>query len=682
MMLLAALMLGAFVARLFKLQTPASAAGRTDASSSYTYQTVVSAARGSILDRNGKVLVTNRASYNIQLTGYVLFNSDNPNASLLQLAELCRKRGIQYTDHLPISLEKPYTSTLDTTAGPWQDYFSQFLAYKKWDSDISPQNLIKLMKDTWSIPDSWTDEQARLVIGLRYELALRYAVDSLGPYTLVSDVSSNDLSALMELNIPGLTVETGTVREYATKYAAHILGRVGPMNPAEYATYKDQGYAMDASVGKDGLEQAFEPYLHGTDGVRVTTVSKKGEILNEHYSTLPNAGDNVELTIDIDLQKAAEDALASVIADLRKNGVGLKEEGKDAEGGALVAMDVKTGEVLACASNPTFDLSAYSKDFAQLKTAKYAPLYNRALSAAYPPGSIYKMVTSIAAIDKGGIGRFYKIRDKGIYKFYANYQPKCLIYTNYGTTHGVINMMQALAVSCNYYFYEVGRLTGIESIDNVAKGLGLGEATGVELPEELGYRANPETKAKLFANDPNQSGWYGADTLMAAIGQSENKFTPLQMADYAATLANRGTRYSATFLRRVLSSDYSKLIKEHTPTVLSTYPISDDAMACVQDGMRMAVTDSDGTASKYLKDYPIAVCAKTGTAQHSDNGSAGSDNASFVCYAPADNPQIAIAVYVEKGAQGGNLAKAAIAVMDQYFQSSAAAAVPAENTAG
>jgi penicillin-binding protein 2 len=682
LLLLTAALLGMFTVRLFKLQSSAAAAEKADQSASYTYETVVPAARGSILDRSGKVLVTNRASYNIQLVGYVLFNAPDPDANLLRLAELCAKRGISYADHLPISSTRPYTSTLDSLNDTWQGYFKDFLAYEKWDPDISPQNLIKLMKRLWNIPSGWTEEQARMVIGLRYELALRYAVKSLGPYELISDVSADDLSALMELNTPGLTVETGTVRVYDTTYAAHILGRVGLMNPEEYAKYKDQGYAMDAKVGKDGLEQAFENYLHGTDGVRVTTVSKNGEILDQHYSKLPQAGDNVVLSVDIDLQTAAENALRDVILDLRKNGVGLKDEGKDAEGGALVAIDVKTGEVLASASYPTFNLADYSKDFDKLKVDKLSPLFNRALSQTYPPGSIYKMVTAIAAVDKAKIGPFYEIEDKGIYKYYDNYQPKCLIYTNYGTTHGIINMMQALEVSCNYYFYEIGRLTGISSIDEVAKGLGLGEATGVELPEELGYRANPETKAKLFKDDPTQSGWYGADTLMAAIGQSENKFTPLQMADYVATLANRGTRYKATFLRRVLSSDYTELVEEHKPTVLSSYHISDDALNCVEQGMRMAVTEPGGTASKYLKDYPVAVCAKTGTAQHSDNGSAGSDNASFVCYAPADNPQIAIAVYVEKGAQGGNLAKAAVAVMDEYFRSESAESVPQENAAG
>ena len=288
-------------------------------------------------------------------------------------------------------------------------------------------------------------------------------------------------------------------------------------------------------------------------------------------------------------------------------------------------------------------------------------MYNRVLLAPYDPGSVFKMVTAIAAIDFEGIGRYYEIEDKGLYTYYDDYQPACLLWKR-GMTHGTINMMQALAESCNYYFYEIGRRAGIEAIDTVSKGLGLGEHTGVELPEETGSRGNPETKKEVYADDPDRSGWYGADTLQVAIGQGDNKFTPMQLACYTAALANSGTRLRATYLRRVVSSDYTSVVMENEPVVESTFKISDEALSCVREGMRMTVTS--GTASSYLRDYSVAVAAKTGTAQH---GGLGSDNASFVCYAPYDDPEIAIVVYVEKGAQGGYLANAARAVMDAYF---------------
>ena len=235
--------------------------------------------------------------------------------------------------------------------------------------------------------------------------------------------------------------------------------------------------------------------------------------------------------------------------------------------------------------------------------------------------------------------------------------------------------MEALSVSCNYYFYEIGWMTGIEAIDQTAKALGLGESTGIEIYEETGHRANPETKSALYAG--SSGAWYGGDTVSAAIGQSENRFTPMQLCSYTAALANRGTRYQATFLRRVLSSDYEELVRAHTPTVLSRLEISDDAYKAYTEGMRLAVTSYSGTSYSLFGNYDVAVCAKTGTAEH---GSGGSDNASFVLYAPADDPEIAIAIYVEKGAQGGNLGKIAKAILDVYFsEASAVDTVPAEN---
>ena len=434
---------------------------------------------------------------------------------------------------------------------------------------------------------------------------------------------------------------------------------------------------MNAKVGKEGIELAFEEYLHGTSGMKYTTVSSTGEKLDEYYTSVPQPGNNVETTLDISLQAVAENALESLILDLRENGVGAHSEGKDAEGGAVVVQAVKTGEILACASYPTYDLSTYNRDFKELSEDPYKPLYDRALLAEYAPGSIYKMVTAIAAIDMGHIGEYYEITDEGVYMYYAkeNFTPKCYVWTSSNATHGTINMQEALAESCNYYFYEAGRLTynayysetGENPFDIVAKALGLGEHTGIELFEYTGQRANAETKKANYAGD--ESGWYGADVLQAVIGQSLNRFTPMQMVCYVQALANKGTRYSATFLSRIVSWDYQSLIKEHEPEVASTLDISDEALDCIDKGMRM--TAKVGTAKNYLANYPIEVACKTGTAQWqgvtSDGSVSGSDNASFVIYAPADDPEIAIAVYVEKGAQGGNLANVCIPIMDAYF---------------
>ena len=673
------LVMGIFIGRLYRVQVSASedVVSTTD---TYTFLTHVSAARGNILDRNGTVLVSNRASYNLTINDYIIYSTQSTNRNLLTLVNQCNEMGLEYTDHLPISREAPYVSTYEDLSTNWQSYFKTFMTERDWDLDMTATSLMKQLRDVYGVPEDWSDEDARKVVGIRYELELRHYVYALSTYVLSYDVSSEQLAALIELNIPGVNVETTTIRQYNTTYAAHILGSVGKMTAEEYEVYKEQDYSMDAYVGKEGFEKAFESYLHGTDGEKKTVLSADGEVLEETYTKEPEAGDNVELTIDLDLQMVAEDALAAHIENVRENGLSTSSNsdndgtGKDAEGGAVVVVscaDGSEGEVLACASYPTYNLSTYSEDFEELLEDPYAPLYNRALQAIYNPGSTFKMVTGIAAVDALDMDPLQGIEDEGVYTYYEDegFTPKCMVYKNYGLTHGMVDLPRALSVSCNYYFYEVANQIyykfghTIDPIDEVAKAMGLGESTGVELSEAVGYRANAETKAMLYEND--QQGFYGADALMAAIGQSENKFTVLQLATYAATLANNGTRYRDTFLQRVVSADYSELLKQNEPEVVSKLDISDKAMNAILYGMTLCATDTaEGTARKTFADYPITVCAKTGTAEH-DAG--GSSHASFLCFAPAEDPQIAIAIYVEKGGSGASLGPIARAILDAYF---------------
>lgn len=674
------LMIGVFSLRLYKTQAAVTEDSLVTADAdSMTYQTTVEASRGNVLDRNGNALVSNRASYNLVIINFVFFNAEEPNENLLRLLDLCDSLHIDYSSHFPVSSTRPYTYT-DSNDSAWQEYFRKFLTSRSYDLDISASTLMRNLREAYQIPDDWPQEDVYRIIAVRYELELR-SVDGVGleNYMLAEDVDAESLAAVMELAIPGVVVENGTVRQYNTTYAAHLLGYIGMIYAEEAEAYQQKGYAMNALVGKSGVELAFEDYLHGTSGIKKTTVSTTGEILSQYYETQPIPGNNVELTIDISLQAVAEQSLEKVILDLRENGVGRKKEGKDARGGAVVVQAVKTGEILAMASYPTYDISTYKENAAALNEDESQPLYNRAL-AAYPPGSVYKMVTAIAAVDYGGFDPGYIIEDKGLYTYYDSFQPKCHVWSLANpATHGKINLMEAIAHSCNYYFYEVGRLTyenykaqtGENPFDIVAKGLGLGEPTGIELPETTGTRANAEEKAAQYAGE--DTGWFGADVLQAVIGQSINKFTPLQLACYTSTLANKGTRYQATLLSRVVSWDYQELIEEHTPTVLSEFEISDDALAAVDRGMRMTATI--GTAEQYLLDYPITVACKTGTAQWQGTTStgsfSGSDHASFVLYAPADDPEIAIAVYVERGSQGGNLANVCIPILDAYFSASA-----------
>ena len=646
--------------------------GSTDNTTTFTTYTTVKAARGDILDTHGNLLVSNRASYNLVINHYVLLTADGTNDHLYELVNCCREQGIEYTEHFPISQERPFVYTLEDHSASWRNYFQTYLNMVEMDSDISAPLLINKLREYYGIPAEWTEEEARGVIGLRFEMDLRSCVGSLPNYIFLEDVSDEALSAIMELNIPGLNVEASTVREYNTTYAAHILGYVGAMNPQQWEQYKnDPDYNMDSRIGQDGFEAAYEEYLHGVDGLREDTVTTAGELVSSRYLVEPKAGSNVEVSIDVNLQRAAEESMADVLSYLRSE-ENPKKDGRDAEGAAVVALDVKTGQVLVCASYPTYDLSTFFENYEQILETDFDPLFNRALLGTYPPGSTYKMSMVVAGINSGVINSAKTIYDRGIwdqdgsaYDKYKDFQLYCLQYTNYGEIHEDVNAADALKVSCNYFFYELGDMIGLSAMDSTAKGLGLGEKTGIELPEYIGHRANAETKKLLYSGD--ESGWYQADQVTAAIGQSDNRFTPLQLCVYASTLANRGTRYNCTFLNRVVSADYRSLVYESEASVASTMEISDDAYLAYTTGMWKVANESGGTAYSTFKNYPIEIAAKTGTAQH-DAGTEASDNGAFVCYAPFDDPQIAICVYGEKAGHGSTLAQVAKAILDVYFE--------------
>ncbi len=637
--------------------------GNTDNTTTFTTRIRVKAARGNLLDCNGNVMVGNRASYDLTLNHYVVLSVDGTNQYLYQLVKTCQEQGIEYTEHFPVTKERPFEYTLDSYSSAWQGYFQSFLAYAgDIDSDVTAPLLIEKLRDWYELPAEWTDEEVRLVIGLRYELSLRYCVPTMSQYIFLSDASDEELSAVTELNIPGMNVEASTVREYSTKYAAHILGYVGAMSPEQWDYYKNiEGYEMDAEVGQDGLEEVYEEYLHGVDGWRVDTVTADGTLISSYYEQEPKAGSNVEISVDLNLQMAAEDQLATVIETL-KNQEDEDADGKDVGGGAVVAIDVKTGQVLVCASYPTYDLSTFFDDYAVISQMEDSPLVNRALLSTYPPGSTYKMSTLVAAIDSGRTSPYELIYDKGAVTKYENFYASCLLYSRNGTTHEYLDGANALKVSCNYYFYELGDRLALDDMDATAMHFGLGEPTGVELPENIGHRANEETKASLYT--ASDALFYQGDKILSAIGQADNRFTPMQLCVYTATLANKGIRYKATFMNRVVSADYRTLLAENQQTVVDRMDISNAAYQECVEGMVLATTDPNGTAYSIFKNYPVTVAGKTGTAEeiagHSDNGA-------FVCFAPADDPQIAIAVYIEKGGHGRTVASVAKAILDIYF---------------
>ena len=428
---------------------------------------------------------------------------------------------------------------------------------------------------------------------------------------------------------------------------------------------------MDAVVGQDGLEEAFEEYLHGVDGTRVDITTTDGTIISQEYreGQEPKAGSNVELTIDINVQMVAEDALADLIAQMIAEG----GDAAGVEGAAVVVMEVKSGDVLACASYPTYDLSTFRENYNEIAESDFNPFYNRALQGIYPPGSTYKMATLVAAMENGALAPGDTIYAAGKFTKYEhlNFAPACLLWNQRRQVHGYIDATTALEKSCNYFFFELADRMKIEEMDSVAAALGLGEPTGIELAEDTGYRANPETKKKFYTG--SDQAWYIGDQINSAIGQSENRFTPLQLCVYASTLANQGVRYRATFLNRVVSSDYSTLEVENTPEILSTLEISDATYDTLLQGM-VKVSKSGGTGYTALRGTNVTVAAKTGTAEHG-LGKQYSAHASFVCFAPAEDPEIAIAIYAEKGAHGSSLGVVAKDIINSYFTDEGESAV-------
>ena len=661
MLLAFALILGLFGARAYNVQMLGGGAVVADSDTYTTYYTV-KAVRGELLDRNGNAMVGNRASYDLVFNNFVLTNSDDPNAHLLRLVKMAKQLGVDYIENFPVTEDRPYEYTLAEQSAAWQGYFQDYLWELDIDSDISASRLMEELRQRYKIPGDWSDADARAVIGLRYELKLRTDITNLSSYVFLADVPDDILNAILELNVPGLDAAASTTREYHTTSAAHILGTTGAMNAEDWEVYKEKGYKMDDRIGKTGLEKAFEEYLHGTDGRLARVVDKNGNIVSQYYVKEPVAGHNVETSIDLGLQMVAEEAMKQIHQTLvESNGTDGGGNGADIEGMACVVMDTRTGEVLACASYPTYNPATFNQDWETLlKDDPMKPTRNRALMEAYPPGSTFKVAMSIAGLESGKIDRYTQIRDDGVFTKYAGSSPKCLVYSRNGVTHGYLDVAGALRVSCNYFYYMLGDWMDWDDVDPVVKSLGLGEHTGIELGENIGQRANEETKKKNYSG--SDAHWYAMDQVLASIGQSDHRYTPMQLCSYVSAVANKGTRYAATFMKRVVSADYATLVEENTREVLSVTKMSNDTVEAVFDGMRQVVTS--GSAASAFKGFDVEVCGKTGTAEHETGGSS---NGAFICFAPMDKPEIAVAVYGEKAGSGSYMGRVARAVLEYYF---------------
>ena len=648
-----------FAAVLYDAQILHGGENRAKSISSNAASETVTASRGIITDRNGKVLVSNRLAYTLVFDRSGFDDDAALNAAILRLVQLCEETGTGWNDTLPIGRVGNFLRYSNARS----ETFDKFIEKNELTSGASGRQLLSELRELYHVDESLSEREARLIVGVRYELHSR---DS---YTFAEDVSTEVLSLITDGRYEGVIIRTASARVYNTALAAHILGTIGPIWQEEwsssedtgYVGYADKGYSMNDLVGKDGVEKAFESYLRGTDGRRLITTDETGKITGELYTREPQPGGTVALTLDIDLQADVEAALAETIS-------GMIDKDSNERGGAAAVVSVGTGEVLALASYPTYDLSTFNEDYDELVNDQRLPMFNRATQGIYAPGSTFKMVTAVAALESGIITPSSIIQDRGIYTYYKDPQPMCWIYSQTGSTHGRINVSQAITDSCNYFFYEVGRLTGIRTLDSYASQFGLGQSTGIEIGDSSGVLASPE-----WAESHDQE-WTDGQTITAAIGQSYNLFTPLQLANYVATLVGGGDHYQAHLLKNVKAYDNSRLLYMYDDKPINAVEMSDTTLSAVTRGMHELTVS--GSVAYAFENCVVSAGAKTGSAQ------VGTDiaNGVFVAYAPYEKPEIAVAIVIEKGGSGAALANTAVEIINSWFSRAQDGTAIGENT--
>ncbi len=658
----------------------------------------VETSRGIITDRNGKILVSNREIYTVSFDPDLVPDQDGEThqaavaRALLRILTLFQEHGVAWGDSLPIDDAEPYGYAFAGATGAQRAWFSHYLADRKWSSTeltassssplmsqtlldklkltgstaLTAPHLLELMRADFGVPTDFSRQEARLVLGVLYELRLRKLTANAVtvPYVFAEDLSVELISILNDGAFEGVVIGSKAVRQYNTDYAAHILGRVGKFESreerdsfnAEWNAAREAGedttglpyYRLDDQVGKDGVELAFEQYLRGRDGTRLITTNQEGKITSEIYSIQPEPGGTVALTLDIDFQAQVEEILARSVQAMDQEDL---EDGEEPvnRGAAAAVVSVANSEILALATYPTYSQRTYAQDYALLSQDPRHPYVNRAISSAYAPGSTFKPLTAVAALESGVITPTTIINATGSWTYPGdpNSYANCWLYNSSRGRHGRINVSQAITVSCNYFFAQMGYSLGLDRLNAYCRAFGLGESTGIEIYERTGTL--PENKP-----GEDQSPWAG-------FGQSSQLFTPLQLANYVATLVRGGTRYNAHLLKDISAYDGSSVLYTAQPEVLSQQEIQPDNLAAVKKGMGDLATT--GSVGQQFANCIVTAGAKTGSAQTGEVMA----NGVFVCFAPFEEPEVAVAVVIEKGKAGAALASTAVEILNAYF---------------
>ena len=649
------------IVQLFNLQIVNGKEYRETSNTRLSRETVVKAARGSIKDRTGNLLVTTKMGFNVDLYKTKI-DTATLNKTILNTIRILESNKDKYINNLPIKVN------------PFKFENQDEETQKKWkkgndiNENATAEECFYSLKKEYKIEQEDISEAYKIMV-VRYEIA-RNGYSSIRPVTIAKDVSRASAVKLGEQSIyfPGISATTEPLVSYPSgSLASHILGYVGNITQAELDGREDT-YGINDVIGKVGIQYVFEEYLRGQNGIKQLDMSVDGNITDEYITKEAVAGSDVILTIDANLQATTEKALANNIKKIASGGFSKTSEAK---AGAAVVMNVKTGEILAMASYPDYEPELFVNGISQKKLDEYNKgdnIFNRAISGVYAPGSTFKMITAIAGLETGAITPTEKINDVGVYK--KAHEPACWIWNSYGMTHGWLNVTDAIIHSCNYFFYEVGYRVTIDNIAKYAKYYGLGQKTNVELPmEESGVVATRD-KAKERGDE-----WQIGETLSAAIGQSYNSYTPIQMAKYISMLANGGKPIDVSIVKSVIDVNGNQISKEEITKFVNAklglekqekedLNIKKENLEAILKGMKGVTSEEGGTAYSTFADFNIELGGKTGSAQTDVNGKV---NGWFVGFAPYDEPEVAVVVLVENAGSGSYTAEVARDILQEYF---------------